>query len=339
MESDVVWCEATGSPGESVNSGRPFFEYKSYSFNSLCNNEIASIGRPIAPLEFTVKNALTVDLEDYYHVSAFAGQVPVDAWDSRSSRVEDNTDHLLELFAAADSTATFFTLGWVAERHPHLIRRIAQAGHEIACHSHRHNYVYALTRDEFRQDTLQAKQALEDVAGCRVVGYRAPSFSITNDSKWAYEVLVELGFQYDSSVFPVRHPNYGMPQAPRFPYRVATPSGDILEFPLPTLDLGGRRSPFGGGAYLRFLPGWYTEWAIRFVNGEESHPVCVYVHPWEIDPQQPRMKGPITSRLRHYMGLRSTERKLRNLLKRFEFCSLGKLIEESYPGAPSIGKQ
>lgn len=336
MESEVVWCEAAGSHDELITNSGHCRGRKSHSFSSLCNNEIVPIGSQIAPFESTVKNALTVDLEDYYHVSAFADQVAVEGWDSRSSRVEDNTHRLLELFASSGSTATFFTLGWVAERHPLLIRRIAQAGHEIACHSHRHNYVYALTRDEFRNDTQQAKQALEDASGCCVVGYRAPSFSITKDSQWAYEVLVELGFKYDSSVFPVCHPNYGMPQAPRFPYRVTTPSGGILEFPLPTLDLGGRRSPFGGGAYLRFLPGWYTEWAIGFVNREESHPVCVYVHPWEIDPYQPRMKGPITSRLRHYMGLGSTERKLRKLLKRFEFCSLEKLIEESAPLAATL---
>lgn len=282
-----------------------------------------------------MKNALTVDLEDYYHVSAFADQIDPGAWESRSSRVEANTHRLLELFEAADCTATFFTLGWLALRHPQLIRLIAEAGHEIACHSHRHKYVYALTPDEFREDTLQAKQALEDAARRPIFGYRAPSFSITKDSLWAYEVLAELGFQYDSSVFPVSHPNYGMPQAPRFPYRVSTPAGDILEFPLPTLDLLGRRSPFGGGAYLRFLPGWYTEWAIRSVNESEANPVCVYLHPWEIDPEQPRMKGPITSRLRHYMGLGTTEKKLRNLLKQFEFCTLSRLIEESYPVIPS----
>lgn len=338
MEVNVVWCEAGGSHDELLNHRDLFCKPKSLSFSCLCNNKNVSIGNRIAPLESIVKNALTVDLEDYYHVSAFADQIAPEGWDSRSSRVEDNTHRMLEIFAAAGSTATFFTLGWVAERHPRLIRRIAEAGHEIACHSHRHNYVYALTRDEFRNDTQQAKQALEDASGCRVVGYRAPSFSITKDSQWAYEVLTELGFQYDSSVFPVRHPNYGMPQAPRFPYRVTTPSGGILEFPLPTLDFGGRRSPFGGGAYLRFLPGWYTEWAIRFVNREESHPVCVYVHPWEIDPQQPRMKGPITSRLRHYMGLGSTERKLRKLLKRFEFCSLEKLIEENWPLVTSLAE-
>lgn len=283
-----------------------------------------------------MKNALTVDLEDYYHVSAFANQVDAATWESRSSRVEDNTLRLLELFAASKCTATFFTLGWVAVRHPKLIRRIADAGHEIACHSQNHKYVYALTRDEFREDTREAKQALEDAAGCPIFGYRAPSFSITEDSLWAYDVLAELGFKYDSSVFPVRHPNYGMPRAPRFPYRVTTAAGSILEFPLPTLDLGGRRSPFGGGAYLRFLPGWYTEWAIRFVNEAEANPVCVYLHPWEIDPQQPRMIGPLTSRLRHYMGLGTTERKLRNLLKLFEFCSLGRLIADSYRAVPSM---
>ncbi len=276
-----------------------------------------------------MKNAFTVDLEDYYHVTAFADRVGANQWDSRKSRVETSTAKLLEQLAAADRHATFFVLGWVAQKHPRLIREIAEQGHEIACHSLRHLLVYRMTREEFREDTRRAKQLLENAGGVPVRGYRAPSFSITSDSLWAFEVLAELGFTYDSSIFPVRHPNYGMPTAPRFPFRVDTRSGPIVEFPMPTLELGQKRSPIGGGAYLRLLPYWYTRWGIRFINRAEQRPICVYVHPWEFDPDQPRMQGSLTARLRHYVGLRGMQRKLQNLLRDFEFWPLGSLVEQS----------
>jgi len=283
-----------------------------------------------------LNNALTVDLEDYYHVSAFAKQIDPASWGVMASRVEGNTQRLLDVFAAADCKATFFSLGWAAEQNPALVLRVAEAGHEIACHSHQHRYVYALTPSEFREDTARAKKALEDASGRSVVGYRAPSFSITTECLWAYEILAELGFVYDSSVFPVRHPNYGMHAAHRFPYKVATAAGDILEFPMPTLNFYGRRSPFGGGAYLRLLPEWYTKWAVRYVNEAEGQPVCMYLHPWEIDPGQPRMRGAMSSRLRHYMGLGTTERKLCNLLKQFSFCQMSALIGELYGREPGV---
>ncbi|MBZ5695442.1 MAG: DUF3473 domain-containing protein [Acidobacteriia bacterium] len=272
-----------------------------------------------------MKNALTIDLEDYYHVSAFRDQMPANQWNSQQSRVERNTDLLLDLFDEAGCKATFFTLGWVAEQHPHVVRRVAERGHEVACHSLRHRTVYEMIREDFREDTRQAKQLLEDCGGVPVRGYRAPSFSITRDSLWAFDILAELGFTYDSSIFPVEHPNYGIPDGSRIPYRVQTPSGPIVEFPMTTLEFAGRRSPFGGGAYFRFLPYWYTRWGIRFVNAHEHRPVCVYLHPWELDPQQPRMNGSLTSRLRHYLGLRNTPRKFRSLIRDFEFCPLGEL--------------
>jgi polysaccharide deacetylase family protein (PEP-CTERM system associated) len=275
-----------------------------------------------------MRNALTVDLEDYYHVTAFADRVSPDEWGSYASRVESNTQHLLDLFAACRCSATFFTLGWVAERYSALLRGIIEVGHEIACHSHSHRLVYSLSREEFREDTRKAKCALEDACGRAVVGYRAPSFSITSESLWAFEILAELGFRYDSSVFPVRHPNYGIPRSPRFPYVVQTPAGDVVEFPLATLAVNGRRSPFGGGAYLRFLPEWYTRWAIGYVNSKEAIPVCVYLHPWEIDPHQPKMRGSLLARIRHYVGLGTTERKLTNLLRGIEFRGLGRIVEE-----------
>ncbi len=275
-----------------------------------------------------MKNALTIDLEDYYHVSAFREHLDAAEWGSRESRVERNTAKILELLSAARCQATFFVLGWVTDRFPQLVREIADLGHEIACHSYRHRLVYEMTPEEFREDTRRAKQLLEDAGGVPVRGYRAPSFSITRNSLWAFEVLAELGFTYDSSIFPVRHPNYGMLDAPRSPFRIETRSGPIVEFPMPTLELGRARSPIGGGAYLRLLPYWYTRWGIRFINRDENRPICVYAHPWEFDPDQPRMTGSLTARVRHYLGLRGMEAKLRSLLRDFEFCPLGSLIEE-----------
>lgn len=275
-----------------------------------------------------MRNALTVDLEDYYHVSAFNKDIAQEQWGLQEHRVERSTDLLLEWFSNAGHKATFFTLGWVVEQHPQIIRRVAEQGHEVACHSFRHRTVYEMTPAEFREDTRRAKTLLEDVSGTPVRGYRAPSFSITEKSLWAFEVLADLGFRYDSSVFPVRHPNYGMPAASRSPFVVDTGAGQIVEFPLPTLELAGRRSPLAGGAYLRMLPYWYTRWGIRYLNRSEARPVCVYLHPWEVDPSQPRMNGSMTAQLRHRFGLQGLGPKLRSLLKDFEFCSAGMLVEE-----------
>ena len=274
-----------------------------------------------------MKNALTIDLEDYYHVSAFRDSVAQQQWNSQQSRVERNTDLLLDWLDEVGCKATFFTLGCVAEQHPHVVRRVADRGHEIACHSLQHRIVYEMSPGEFREDSRCAKELLENVTGSPVRGYRAPSFSITQDSIWALTILAELGFAYDSSIFPVEHANYGMPKASRTPFRVETPAGSIVEFPMTTLEFAGHRSPFGGGAYLRFLPYWYTRWGIRYLNARENHPVCVYVHPWELDPEQPRMSGRLTSRLRHYLGLKTMPAKFRSLIRDFEFCPLGLLVD------------
>jgi len=276
----------------------------------------------------TMKNALSFDLEDYYHVSAFAEQISAEEWQNFASRVERNTNAVLELLADSGQRATFFTLGWVAEKYPQLIRQIADASHEIACHSHRHRLIYQMTPQEFLEDTYRAKNVLEQAGGQLVRGYRAPSFSLTENSLWAFNVLAELGFTYDSSIFPVRHPNYGMPAAPRTPFRVDTPFGPIVEFPMPTLELAGRRSPIGGGAYLRLLPYWYTRWAMRYLNRSEQRPVCVHLHPWELDPEQPKMQGRLTARIRHYIGLRGVQKKLRRMLRDFEFAPMGELIPD-----------
>jgi polysaccharide deacetylase family protein (PEP-CTERM system associated) len=275
-----------------------------------------------------MRNALTIDLEDYYHVTAYRASMAPAEWNRQESRVERATDLLLDLLQEANCKATFFTLAWVAERNPQLVRRVASLGHEIACHSLRHRVVYEMTRDEFWEDTRLAKELLENVSGSLVRGYRAPSFTITDRSLWALEVLAELGFTYDSSIFPVNHPDYGIPGAPREPFVIGTPAGPLTEFPLTTLEIVGKRSPFGGGAYLRLLPYWYTRWGIRYLNGRENRSVCVYLHPWEMDPEQPRMSGTLTARLRHRLGLRGVEHKLRRLLRDFEFCSMGSLLDE-----------
>jgi len=283
-----------------------------------------------------MKNALSIDLEDYYHVSAFRNTVAEKDWGTQESRVERNTDVLLSFLDEASCKATFFILGSVASNFPHLVKRIAKEGHEVACHSLRHHVVYEMTTEEFRDDARRAKEVIEDAAGSRVWGYRAPSFSITEDSLWAFDVLASLGFTFDSSIFPVKHPNYGIPGISRFPFVVNTDHGPIVEFPMPSLEIAGRRAPLGGGAYLRLLPYSYTKWGIRYLNKRENRPVCVYLHPWEIDPQQPRLDGPLTSRLRHTFGLRGLERKLRNLLRDFEFCPLHSLLSEVGPIEPSL---
>lgn len=279
-----------------------------------------------------MKNALTIDLEDYFHVSAYASRVRLEEWDSYPSRVAQNTDRLLELLAQHNCRATFFVLGWVAEKKPEVVAGVAAAGHEIACHSLLHRRIFGLTPHEFREDTRRAKAVIEDVSGKQVQGYRAPSFSITRKSMWALDILVEEGFRYDSSIFPVEHPSYGIPDALRTPYWINTPSGRILEFPMPTLALGSMRSPIGGGAYLRLLPYRYTLWSIRYLNRHENSPACVYLHPWELDPEQPRMGGDLSSRARHYFGLRGTEKKLKKLLRDVEFSTLSSCIEDLTPG-------
>jgi polysaccharide deacetylase family protein (PEP-CTERM system associated) len=280
-----------------------------------------------------MKNAITIDLEDYYQVSAFSGDIDIDQWDGFSSRIECNTNRLLSIFDDLGARATFFTLGWVAKKYPKLVKEIADLGHEIACHSNHHRSVYAMHADQFRIDTSQAKRLLEDVTGTQVFGYRAPSFSITRNSLWAFEVLAELGFSYDSSIFPIKHPSYGWPRAPRFPFTIKTASGSITEFPMPTLQIWGARAPIGGGAYFRLLPYWYTRWGIRHINTSEDHAACIYLHPWELDSEQPRMSGSVSARLRHYLGLHGAELKFRRLLHDFQvqplICAIRELKSDS----------
>jgi polysaccharide deacetylase family protein (PEP-CTERM system associated) len=264
-------------------------------------------------------NIASVDVEDYFHVEAFSGVIDRAQWPEYTSRVEANTHRLLDLFDASHVRGTFFVLGWVAERFPALVREIVARGHEPACHSYWHRLIYTLTPDEFRQDTQHAKNAIEDACGQSVTGYRAPSFSITRRSRWALEILVESGFQYDSSVFPVTHGTYGVPDAPRGPFVVSTASGPILEYPMTTFRLSaGPNLPVAGGGYLRMLPAWYTRWGVHRA-WQEGLPIISYIHPWEVDPEQPRVSAPLKSRLRHYTNLNKTAGRLRDLFALGDF--------------------
>jgi polysaccharide deacetylase family protein (PEP-CTERM system associated) len=269
----------------------------------------------------TPTNIASADIEDYFQVEAFARSVDRSTWASYSCRVEGNTRRLLDLFDECDVRGTYFVLGWVAERYPGLVREIAARGHELGCHSYWHRPVYKLSPDEFREDTQHAKDVIEEASGISICGYRAPSFSITNQSLWAFDILAELGFTYDSSVFPVSHDLYGMPGAPRLPFVVKTPSGRVLEYPMGTFRLaGGRNLPVGGGGYLRIFPFWYTDLGVHRA-WREGLPVVSYIHPWEIDPDQPRLTGPLKSRLRHYTNLAKTAERWRKLVRLGAFSS------------------
>lgn len=269
----------------------------------------------------TPTNIASADIEDYFQVEAWARSIDRSTWDRYTCRVESNTRRLLDLFDECDVKGTYFILGWVAERYPQLVREIAGRGHELGCHSYWHRPVYKLTPAEFREDTQRAKDVIEQASGVTLYGYRAPSFSITGQSLWAFDVLAELGFTYDSSVFPVSHDVYGMPDAPRSPFIVKTPSGPVVEYPMATFRLAsGRNLPVGGGGYLRIFPYWYTDMGVRRA-WRDGVPVVSYIHPWEIDPGQPRLTGPLKSRLRHYTNLTKTEERWRKLVRLGSFSS------------------
>jgi polysaccharide deacetylase family protein (PEP-CTERM system associated) len=266
-------------------------------------------------------NVLSVDVEDYFHVEAFSDVVDRSAWERYSSRVEANTHRLLDLLDEHAIEGTFFILGWVADRFPRLVQEIVRRGHEPACHSYWHRLVYRLSPDEFRADTRRAKDAIEQAAGAVVVGYRAPSYSITEQSLWALDILAEAGFEYDSSIFPIRHDTYGLPAGPRHPVRVATSAGPIVEFPITTFRWVSKQNlPVGGGGYLRLLPFWYTRLGVERAAAD-GVPLIVYVHPWEIDPEQPRLSGRLRSRVRHYTNLSKMDARLRRLLELRSFTS------------------
>lgn len=262
-----------------------------------------------------LQNALTVDVEDYFQVSALAPHFPRKGWEQVPCRIERNMHRILEMFDEAGVKATFFTLGWIAERYPEVVREIAARGHELASHGYDHERASAQSRECFRSDVELAKAVLEDIAGVAVSGYRAPSFSIGSGNLWAHECLAEAGYGYSSSVYPVRHDHYGMPDAPRFPFRLDC---GVVEIPVTTVRWMGRNWPAGGGGYFRLLPYGVSRWSIHRVNHDDARPAIFYFHPWEIDPEQPRVDAADSrTRFRHYVNLERTEARLQMLLRDF----------------------
>jgi polysaccharide deacetylase family protein (PEP-CTERM system associated) len=273
-----------------------------------------------------IMNAMSIDVEDYFHVSVFDGIVPRTEWAAMQSRVVRNTERLLDIFDAFDVRSTFFVLGWVGERYPKLVKSIAERGHEVASHGFAHRLVYDQTRAAFRDDVRRAKRILEDACGRPVAGFRAPSYSITPRSLWALDVLIEEGYKYDSSIFPIRHDRYGIPVSDRRPYRIERSGGSLVEVPGSTARVGPMNLPVAGGGYFRILPYWWTRWGIARVNQLERRPVVFYLHPWEIDPGQPRLKTGRLGRFRHYRNLHRAEERLRQLLADFRFSTIQALI-------------
>lgn len=276
-------------------------------------------------------HAMTVDVEDYFHVAAFNRVITPDDWPSWPSRVEANTQRMLELFAQHKIQITFFILGWVAERYPELVRQIAAAGHEIASHGYSHQLIYRQTPEVFRAETLKSKQILEDITGTAVTGYRAASYSITRQSLWALDILGQLGFTWDSSIFPTRHDNYGIPGSPEEPYLLITDSGARLtEFPLTTAKVLGQPIPAAGGGYFRQYPYWLSRWLFARASEQGRKSQIFYLHPWEIDPQQPRVPNASWfSNFRHYTNLHRCLPRLERLLNDFAFGTMSQALKQS----------
>lgn len=276
-------------------------------------------------------NSLTIDVEEYFHPTEVRRFVDPQEWTGLPSRVEQQTERILELLRGKNTKATFFVLGWVAKRHPKLLRSLVDEGHEIGCHSYAHELVYRLTPDGFRQDTMEAVSAIADAVGKRPRIYRAPSYSITAESLWALEILAECGFTHDSSIYPISHDRYGMPGTPRHMHVIETPAGAITEIPIATAQLPNKNViPIGGGGYLRMLPYCYTAAGIRRVNAEERQPVCIYLHPWEIDPDQPRLASGRIARARTYFGLKGMFGKLERLVSEFQFSTLTSVYGQAF---------
>jgi polysaccharide deacetylase family protein (PEP-CTERM system associated) len=273
-----------------------------------------------------IVNAMTIDVEDYFQVSAFEASVPRSTWNSFESRVVGNTDRLLDLFQQANLRATFFVLGWIAERHPSLVRRIAAGGHELASHGFAHRLVYDQSPSEFREDLRRSRGAISSAASVPVHGYRAPSFSITSRSLWALDVIREEGFTYDASIFPIRHDRYGLPSSPRHFHVREQSAGPLWECPGSTIRLAGTNLPVAGGGYFRLLPYAWTRWGISRLNTSEGRAAIFYLHPWEIDSEQPRLPGSRLSRFRHYRNLDKTEGRLKRLMSEFRFAPLAEVL-------------
>ena len=276
----------------------------------------------------TLRNAMTCDVEDYFQVQAFAGTIRREDWNGFAPRVERNTGRVLDLFAKHGVKATFFTLGWIAERNKGLIRRIVREGHELASHGMEHRPVYSQSPEEFRADVRRTKAILEDLGGVRVSGYRAASFSITRQTFWAFDVLAEEGYGYSSSVYPVRHDLYGIPDAPRFAFRPT--AGPLTEVPMSTVAMFGRNLPCSGGGFFRLLPYAVSRWGFRQVNRRDRQPAIFYFHPWEVDPEQPRQDAaPLKSRFRHYLNLDKMEARLERLLRDLAWDRMDRIYLDS----------
>ncbi|MGH8208716.1 MAG: XrtA system polysaccharide deacetylase [Steroidobacteraceae bacterium] len=273
-------------------------------------------------------NAFSVDVEDYFQVAALAPAVSRESWPTREYRVEGNTEIILQLLAQKNVRGTFFVLGWVAEKSPQLVKRIAAAGHEIACHGFSHQLIYRQSQEAFREETLRTKHYLEDVIGYAVTGYRAASFSITRDSLWALDILIDAGFEYDSSVFPIHHDRYGIPGASPEPGKIVAPSQrTLVEFPMSAAKFFGVQVPVSGGGYFRILPYWVTRAGLKQINEQAGRPFTFYLHPWEVDPGQPRLKVSAFSRFRHYTNLHRCESRLRRVLGDFSFGTMREVLE------------
>lgn len=276
-------------------------------------------------------NGLSFDVEDYFQVSAFSSAIDRSEWDKIVPRVVENTVNVLDLLEVFNTRATFFILGWVAERFPDLVRTIHERGHEIASHGYEHRLVYHMTSQEFQADLARTAEAIKNACGVAVEGFRAASYSITKKSIWALDVLFEMGYAYDSSIFPVRHDRYGIPDSPRFPHTIRSGNGrDLVELPPSTLRWLGCNLPVAGGGYFRLFPYRLTAHAFHKLN-REGHPGIFYLHPWEFDPQQPRINAPALSRFRHYRNLQKTESRFRRLLQTFRFAPLIELVRP-HPG-------
>jgi polysaccharide deacetylase family protein (PEP-CTERM system associated) len=280
-----------------------------------------------------IVNALTIDVEDYFQVSAFAPYIRRDEWDSRECRVERNVDRILAMLAAHRIHATFFTLGWIAERYPQLVRRIVDGGHELASHGYGHERASDLTPAAFSADITRAKQLLEDLGGVEVRGYRAPSFSIGINNLWAFDSLARAGYRYSSSIYPIQHDHYGMPDSPRFAYRVGA---GLLEVPVSTVRFRKRNFPSSGGGYFRLLPYPVSRWLMRRVNSVDREPAIFYFHPWEIDPDQPRVAGvDAKSRFRHYVNIGRNEQRLQQLMQDFRWGRMDHIFLPGVAAAPN----
>lgn len=273
-----------------------------------------------------IRNAMTCDVEDYFQVSAFAPYISRDSWPSRECRVEANIERILALFERHDVKATFFTLGWIAERYPQMVRQIVAAGHELASHGYGHLRASDQSRTEFAHDIISSKALLEDISGQAVIGYRAPSFSIGSANLWALEALYEAGYRYSSSIYPIRHDHYGMPEAPRFAFYPNGPDG-LLEVPMTTVQLGGRKLPAGGGGYFRLLPYALSRWMVQRVNDSDQESALFYFHPWELDPGQPRPEGlSAKARFRHYINIARMEARIGALARDFVWDRMDRIF-------------